>query len=70
MSGGFPLGQLVMGRCVSNQEDGDGSQADVSYQVLVVARLSPNLKKKREKVINEKKCRRVPKSLHRKPSGR
>ena len=28
--GGFPLGQLVMRSSVANEEDGDGSQANVS----------------------------------------
>ena len=44
VSGWFPLGQLIMGRCVPDQEDGDSSEADVSHKVLVIARLSPNLK--------------------------
>ena len=39
------LGEIVVGRGVANQEDGDGGQPDVGHQVLVVARLSPDLPK-------------------------
>ena len=42
-----------MGSRVSNQEDGDGGQPYVSHQVLIVARLSPNLGQKwKENFLN------------------
>ena len=43
MPGGLPLGELVVWRGVPDEEDGDGSQANVCYQVLVIARLRPDL---------------------------
>jgi hypothetical protein len=43
--GGFPLDKLVMRGSVANHEDGHGGQADIHHQVLVVARLRPNLSK-------------------------
>ena len=48
LSGGFPLGQpLVWGR-VADEKDGDGSEADVDHQVLIVTWLSSNLGEDRE----------------------
>ena len=44
MPGGLPLGELVVWRGVPDEEDGDGSQANVSHHVLIVTRLSSNLK--------------------------
>ena len=41
--GGFPLGELVVGRRVADEEDGDGGQANVRHQVLIVTGLSSNL---------------------------
>ena len=43
MPGGLPLGELVVWRGVPDEEDGDGSQANVSHHVLIVTRLSSNL---------------------------
>ena len=43
MPGGFPLGELVVGRRVADEEDGDGGQANVRHQVLIVTGLSSNL---------------------------
>ena len=47
VAGGLPLGQLVVGRRVPYEEDGDGGEADVRHQVLVVARLRPDLETKK-----------------------
>ena len=44
MPGGLPLGELVVWRGVPDEEDGDGGQANVSHHVLIVTRLSSNLK--------------------------
>ena len=45
VSGGLPLGECVVRRRVADQEDGDGRQPDVRHQVLVVARLRPDLER-------------------------
>ena len=45
MSGGLALGECVVRRRVADQEDGDGRQPDVRHQVLVVARLRPDLER-------------------------
>ena len=45
MSGGLALGEGVVRRRVADQEDGDGRQPDVRHQVLVVARLRPDLER-------------------------
>ena len=39
----FPLRQMIVGRRVADQEDGDGGEADVRHQVLVVAGLRADL---------------------------
>ena len=43
LSGGLPLGQLLVGRRVADEEDGDGGQTDVRHQVLIVTWLSSDL---------------------------
>ena len=43
VSGGFPLGQLVVGRRVADEKDGDGGEANVGHHVLIVTWLSSNL---------------------------
>jgi len=43
MTCGFPLCQMIVRRRVADQEDGDGGQADVCHQVLVVAGLRPDI---------------------------
>ena len=43
LSGGLPLGQLLVGRRVADEEDVDGSQTYVRHQVLIVTWLSSNL---------------------------
>ena len=45
VSGGLALGEGVVRRRVADQEDGDGRQPDVRHQVLVVARLRPDLER-------------------------
>ena len=45
MSGGLALGEGVVRRRVADQQDGDGRQPNVRNQVLVVARLSPDLER-------------------------
>ena len=45
VSGGLALGECVVRRRVADQQDGDGRQPDVRHQVLVVARLSPDLER-------------------------
>ena len=45
MSGGLALGECVVRRRVADQQDGDGCQPDVRHQVLVVARLRPDLER-------------------------
>ena len=39
----LPLGQMIVGCGVADQKNGDGSQANVCYQVLVIAGLRPDL---------------------------
>ena len=43
VSGGFPLGQLLVGRRVADEEDGDGCEANIGHHVLIVTWLSSNL---------------------------
>ena len=41
--GGLPLGQLLVRRGVTDEEDGDGGQTNVRHHVLIVTWLRPNL---------------------------
>ena len=43
MAGRLPFGEGGVRRSVADEEDGDGGQADVDDQVLIVARLGADL---------------------------
>ena len=43
LSGGFSLGQPLVGGRVADEENGDGGEAYVGHHVLIVAGLSSNL---------------------------
>ena len=43
VSGGFPLGQLLVGRRVADEEDGNSGETNVGHHVLIVTWLSSNL---------------------------